>query len=145
VLTLTGNPAFSAYAITSSVIALQLIVLAFMTGGARGRVKSYVAAEDAKAFKGEKVSAEHPDVARVQRAHMNLLESAVPFFVVGWLYVLTGATATGAAAYCYTFLGARLLHTLFYLRGMQPARTIAFFVGVLSIIGMAVHVLRASL
>jgi uncharacterized MAPEG superfamily protein len=139
-----GSPAFSAYAIASTLVALHLVFLAFWTGGARGRVKKYVAAEDAKAFKGDQAPTEHPDVLRAQRAHINALENAVPFFVVGWLYVMTGATATGAAAYFYTFLGARVLHSIFYLRGLQPWRTVAFAVGALAIVGMAVHVLRAA-
>jgi|ERR1700722_15203092 glutathione S-transferase len=142
---MNGSPAFSAYAIASTVVALHLILLAFWTGAVRGRVNTYVAAEDAKAFKGEKAGTEHPDVIRAQRAHINALESAVPFFVVGLLYAMTGATATGAAAYYYTFVGARVLHSIFYLRGMQPWRTIAFAVGVLAIVGMAVHVLRVSI
>lgn len=44
--------------------------------------------------------------------------------------------------YFWTFTAARLLHSVFYLWGKQPFRTLAFAVGVLAIIGMAVHVLR---
>jgi glutathione S-transferase len=141
---MNGNPAFSAYAISSTILALHLIFLALWTGKVRGQAKTYVSEEDAHAFKGAKAATEHVDVLRAYRAHMNALENDVPFFVVGLLYAMTGATATGAAAYYYTFVGARVLHSIFSLGGMQPWRTIAFLVGALAVVGMAVHVLRAS-
>jgi microsomal prostaglandin-E synthase 1 len=143
VLDLATNPAFAAYALASSILSLQLIVLALLTGLARGRTKTYVQREDAATFKGEKAAVEHPDVARAQRSHLNTLENAVPFFVVGLLYVLTGATRTGATAYFGVFVAARILHSVVYALGLQPWRTIAYLIGILSIVGMAVHVIRA--
>jgi uncharacterized MAPEG superfamily protein len=140
---LTENPAFAAYALACSVLALQLIVLAFLTGRARGKVKTYVNAEDAVTFKGETAEAEHPAVIRAQRSHLNTLENVVPFFVVGYLYVLTGATRTGATAYFAVFVAARLLHSVVFALGLQPWRTITYLIGILSILGMVVHVIRA--
>jgi len=139
------SPAFHAYALTSAILAAQLVLLAFWTGAVRGKHKQYVNPEDAAMTKGQVAERDHPDTVRAQRAHMNALENAVPFFVVGALYVATGATKTGAQGYFYTFLAARLLHTVFYFAGKQPFRTIAFAVGALGILGMAFHVIRASL
>jgi uncharacterized MAPEG superfamily protein len=101
------NPAFSTYAIASTIIALH----------PRRRPAS-------------------------ERAHANALESAVPFFAVGALYATVGQSKTAALAYFGSFVVARLLHSVVYIWGKQPLRTIFFAVGVLSIIGMAVHVLR---
>ena len=137
------SPAFQAYALTSAVLAIQLFGLAFYTGATRGKTKQFVNPEDAKLNKGDTTDRDHPDVLRAQRAHMNLLENAVPFFVVGALYVATGASKTGAQIYCYTFLATRLLHTVFYLGGRQPFRTICVLVGALSVLGMAYLVIRA--
>jgi glutathione S-transferase len=136
---------FRAYALSSALIAVQLVLLAFYTGFVRSKHKQYVNPEDAKTLKGDHAEREHADVLRAQRAHANLLENAVPFFVVGALYVRSGATVRGAQAYCYTFLAARLLHTVFYLLEKQPFRTISFGIGALSILGMAFHVIRAAL
>ncbi len=109
----------------------------------RGRSKQYVLPEDKIVLKGELSEQEHPDTRRAQRAHMNALENAVPFFVIGALYVSTGASATGAQVYCYTFLAARVIHSIVYIAGRQPFRTISFTIGALATLGMAFHVLRA--
>jgi len=135
--------AFQAYAITSSLLAAELIILAFMTGGARSKSKKYVNPEDAKTFKGDVADRDSPETIRAQRMHMNLLENAVPFFVVGALYVVTGASKTGAYGYFGTFLVARLLHPIFYMKAIQPFRTLMFAIGALAILGMAFHVIRS--
>jgi uncharacterized MAPEG superfamily protein len=138
------SPAFQAYALASAFLAVQLLLLAFWTGAVRGNRKQFVLPEDKTVNRaGQLVPTEHPDVLRVKAAHMNALENAVPFFILGALYLSTGATKIGAQAYFFTFLGARLLHTVFYLGAMQPFRTIAFAVGAASLLGMAVHVIRA--
>jgi uncharacterized MAPEG superfamily protein len=138
------SPAFQAYALASAFLAVQLLLLAFWTGAVRGNRKQFVVPEDRIVNKGGQLTeVEHADVRRVKAAHMNALENAVPFFIVGALYLATGGTRIGAQAYCFTFLGARLLHTVFYLAGMQPFRTIAFGIGAASVLGMAVHVIRA--
>jgi uncharacterized MAPEG superfamily protein len=142
---LTDNPAFAAYALACSVLAVHLIALALLTGRARGRVKAYVNPEDAVTFKGETAKAEHANVLRAQRSHLNTLENVVPFFVVGYLYVLTGATRTGSTAYFAVFVAARLLHSVVFALGLQPWRTITYLIGILSILGMVVHVVRAVL
>ena len=139
--TLLENPAFKLYALCSAIIALQLVALALWTGTVRVLRKQWVNPEDARLNKGENTEVDHPDVQRTKRAHQNLLENAVPFFVVGLLYVLSGAHRSGAQAYFFTFTGARLAHTVFYLWGKQPFRTICFGIGVLAIIGMGVQVI----
>jgi uncharacterized MAPEG superfamily protein len=135
---------FQPYALTSAILGSHLLLLAFWTGTVRALRKQYVNPEDAKLNKAEQGD-EHEDVLRTKRAHQNALENAVPFFVIGALYVATGATKSGAQIYCYTFLAMRVLHSVFYLRSMQPFRTISFAIGALAVLGMAVHVIRASL
>jgi glutathione S-transferase len=138
------NPAFQAYALSATLIAVQLILLAFNTGRVRTASKQVVNPEDIAVVKGAAVAdREHPDVLKSQRAHANALENAVPFFIVGALYVSLGASKTGAEAYCYTFLAARILHTFFYLAGRQPFRTLSFALGAAATLGMAYHVIRA--
>lgn len=139
------NPAFKVYALSAAVISIQLLLLAFWTGTVRAMRKQFVNPEDAALNKAPQVENDHPDVLRVKRAHQNLIENAIPFLAVGLLYVLKNPTAKSAQIYCFTFVGARLLHTLFYLLGKQPFRTIMFAIGALTTIGMAVQVLLASL
>ena len=136
------NPAFATYAIASTIIALHMILLAFYTGSVRRRHKQYGNPEDAAFFKVDVAEGDHPNVLRVKRAHANAMESAVPFFAVGALFVTVGPTRSSALAYFGVFVAARLLHSIAYIWGKQPFRTILFAIGTLSVIGMAVHVLR---
>ena len=136
---------FNVYAFTSSVLGLHLLVLAFLTGGARAKSGRFVNPEDKGVVKGTQGPEDSPEVQRFKRAHVNALENAVPFFVVAALYVATGGTKVGAQAYCYTFLAARLLHSVFYLLGKQPFRTMMFAIGAMATIGMAVQVIRATI
>ncbi len=138
-------PAFKLYAFTSTLVALHLLILAGWTGAVRTKHKSYVNPEDAGAFKGAAVEADHPDVLRVKRAHQNAIESAIPFFAVGLMYTLTGATKAGGQAYFLTFLAARVLHSVFYLAQKQPFRTLSYAVGALAITGMAVQVIMRTI
>lgn len=133
------------YALVAALLAVHLLLLAFWTGTVRVMRKTWVNPEDAVLNKLEQAKAEHPDVVRVKQAHTNAIENAIPFFVLGALYVVTHGSKTGAQAYFFTFLAMRVLHSLFYLLGKQPFRTISFAIGVLACLGMAVHVIRSVL
>lgn len=142
-LSLIDNHALKFYALASAIIALQLILLGLWTGTVRTMRKTWVNPEDAKLSKGELSDTDHPDVLRVKRAHQNALENAVPFFAIGLCFALTEPTSTATHAYLWTFVGARVLHTIFYLWGKQPFRTMMFAVGVLTMVGMAYQIIRA--
>jgi uncharacterized MAPEG superfamily protein len=137
------NPAFRIYGLCGAIVCVHLLVLAGWTGYVRASRKTFVNPEDARLNKAKEADFDHPDVRRVQRCHMNALENAVPFLVLGLLYVIVGATKTGAQAYFFTYTGARVLHSIFYLWGKQPFRTMLFAVGALATIGMAYQVIHA--
>ena len=86
---------------------------------------------------------DHPDVLRIKRAHINLLENAVPFFAIGLLYCLIGPSFTVAAALFTIFVVVRVLHAAFYLTATQPFRTLSFGVGAVVNLVMVEEVLRA--
>lgn len=141
----TDTGAFRAYALAATAIATLLIVLALTTGFFRVRSKKYTRPEDAAAAKGELVTEEVEIVQLLRGAHANLIENALPFFVVGALFVATGPSATSANVYFGTFVGARFVHAIVYLARKQPYRSIAFTIGALDTLGMAAHVLKAAL
>lgn len=143
--TFADQPVLKLYAIVATALALHLVFLALWTGRVRFQHKRWVNPEDAKINKGEQADSDHPDTLRVKRAHQNAIENAIPFFAIGLLYVLSGASKTGAQAYFFTFLGARVLHSLFYLWGRQPFRSLMFAAGVLAMFGMSYQILRAAL
>jgi prostaglandin-E synthase 1 len=140
-----SHPAFRSYLLCSTILALYLLALANLTGAIRIKNKVYVNPEDAKSTQGTLVDADHPDVQRIRRAHANAVENVPLFWVIGLFYVLTDASAFGASAYFWTFTASRFLHSLFYLKGIQPFRTMMYGIGTAALVGMSVHVLRALL
>ena len=137
---LMQNPAFKAYALSTVVLALNVFVLGTVTAVQRTKHKAPANPEDAGYVEQK---SEHPKVARALRAHRNATENLVPFFAVGLVYVLTGATARGAMIYFTVFTAARVLHSVGYLLEKQPWRTLFFGVGLLATVGMMVQICMA--
>jgi len=144
---LSGNEAFASYAVCSGILVIKMIASALYTGAQRSKVKGYVNPEDARVAGGgaEAAPEEKPAVARALRIQRNDLENIPAFFAIGLVYVLSGASGFGAAAYCWTFTLARVAHTVAYARGIQPARAILFGVAALANLGMAVNVIWKNL
>ena len=136
--------AFRIYAICACLLALNLFVLANYTAFVRWRSKQVINPEDATSLKAAVADAEHERVARTHRAHRNAVENILPFFIVGLLYAMSDPTPLGAKAYFITFTAARWLHSICYLAGLQPWRTVAYVVGLLATLGMMVHVVFVS-
>jgi uncharacterized MAPEG superfamily protein len=144
--TLLHDQAFQLYAFSCAILIAVLYALAFFTGKVRDRSRAVVNAEDAPLYHGAAVvEFEHPDVQRVKRAHLNLIENAVPFFVIGLLYALTGPSVLTARVLFFSFVAARLLHVFCYLTARQPWRAASWMFGVLVTLVMLVQVVRASL
>jgi len=137
------SDAFQTYAMCSAILALKMWGSAVYTALQRRGSSGFVNAEDAKLLAPDAAASEveKPEVAHALRIQRNDLENIPLFWIVGMLYVFTGATALGAAAYCWTFTIARVLHTVVYVRQMQPARALMWLIGSLAVIGMAVQVI----
>jgi prostaglandin-E synthase 1 len=145
---LLSDPQFKLYAICSAVLSFQMLALGFMTAARRANHKKYLNPEDVVvAFKDATLveGAEHPEVARIIRAHRNLNESLPLFFALGLIYVLAGAPALGAQICFITFTGARVLHSIVYVKGLQPWRTMFFAIGALTLVAMMVLILHTVL
>ena len=71
------------------------------------------------------------------------MENILPFFVIGFLYVLTDPVAFLAINLFRAVAIARVAHTLVYAVVVvpQPARAIAFFVALGATVYMSVQVL----
>jgi uncharacterized MAPEG superfamily protein len=136
---LASDRSFQIYAVCSMVLSAQMLLLGALTAAKRSAVKKYLNPEDHKvSFVGATVveGAEHPAVARIQRAHRNLLESLPLFFALGLVYVLAGASPLGAQICFPLFTVARIIHSLVYINELQPWRTASFGIGVLTLLGM---------
>lgn len=139
------DQAFNVYLACVAALAFNLWFLTFLTAARRGSAKVYVNPEDAKAFKGETGDKDAPVVERAKAAHRNALENILPFAILALLYVMTGASKTGAMAYFITFTVVRWLHSFMYLGGIQPLRTAMFAIGYLVNIGLSIQLLIAAL
>jgi glutathione S-transferase len=143
-----ANPAFRTYALCCAVLGLKMLFSAVYTGTRRQRHQGYINMEDARVFGNAGVTAsgdEAPAVAHALRIQRNDLESIPLFFTIGLLYVLTGASASGAAVYFWTYTSARVAHTFFYTNHMQPWRAISFVIGTAAIVGMIVQIAYRTL
>jgi microsomal prostaglandin-E synthase 1 len=138
---------FRIYVICSVVLSLECLALGAMTAARRAKVGMYANPEDVKVSpSGAKLNeggVDHPEVARINRVHRNLLESAPLFFALGLIAVLTGAAPMGVKIALITFTVARVLHAISYLNSAQPWRTIFFGIGMLSLLGLIVMSLMA--
>ena len=70
----------------------------------------------------------------------NAQASIYPFFFLGLVFVLAGGTAGTGMVIFGIFTGARLLHSIFYLAGKQPWRTVFFTVGGLATIALMLDI-----
>lgn len=121
------------YAVTALVLSVNLIIIWSYSGAVRAKTKTAINAEDAHTFKTTLKDLDPPEVARVLRVHANAQASIFPFLILGLIYVLIGGTAGTAKIIFGIFTIARLLHSIAYLAGKQPWRTIFFAIASLAL------------
>jgi glutathione S-transferase len=127
------------YAITAIVLALKMAAISIVQGRARVSSGIFTNPEDAKTFGAQLASAEAPIVERASRAWRNDLENIPIFLIVAWIYVYAGLSVSAFVIYCLVFMAARVAHTICYLNAIQPARTIAFTIGALTMLVLMIH------
>jgi len=134
------SPPFQIFAICGVVLTLKILALSFYTVWVRMRDRSYSTPEDRAMMKVPE-RGPHPLVERIHRAQRNDLENILPFFTIGLIYALGGASLRGAQVYFFTFTIARILHSWFFLAGLQPWRFISWMLGVACLLGMMAQIL----
>jgi microsomal prostaglandin-E synthase 1 len=145
--TTTLPPAFVPYALTATLLCLNLLVLWNLSGAARGKSKTTPNAEDTGTVaKGARLTPEDPEsVARMLRVYNNAEANIVPFLILGLIYVLLGAPSGVAWILFGGFAVARVLHAIVYAAGKQPWRTIFYVLGQLFTLAVVVQVVRGAL
>ncbi|HEY8039366.1 MAG TPA: MAPEG family protein [Polyangiaceae bacterium] len=146
---LASNPAFVAYAAALIVLSLNLLALWGYSGAVRGRTRTTPNTEDASTIArgATLVEVDPPEVARVLRAHRNAIANIVPFALLGLVYVLAGGSPLIAEIVFGAFVVARLAHSIAYLGGKQPWRSLSFGAGALAtlvLVGFLVRTLVAA-
>jgi glutathione S-transferase len=139
------QPALRLFVVASALVVLTLFGLAFRTGGVRAAAKAVVNPEDVKVYRGAGVvDVEHATVQRIKRAHLNLIENAIPFLSFGFLYALTDPNEILEAILFFGFVAVRWLHVYCYLGGRQPGRAATFAASVVINGVLVLLVLRAA-
>ena len=124
-----ANPALRLFGIVSLVLVLKMGAVGLYTSTLRIGRKVFATPEDYTLQGMPAAVVSDPDIERVRRAHQNDLENILPFFVVGFFFALTHPPWLAAEILYFGFAVARILHSVFYIRSMQPHRTIAFTAG----------------
>jgi len=130
------NDLLKVYALCVLVLCLKMFVISCCQGFFRLRGLAFTHREDAAFFKRAAQPEELPQVARAARAWANDLENIPLFFVLGGLCVVLNVPDVAGAGLFSGFTLARLLHTLAFLAGWQPWRTLAYMAGVACLFGL---------
>ena len=141
-LATVGNPAFLGYVYTCVVLSLNLLALWVSSGAVRARSGVAINPEDGARYGVPVRELDPPMVARILRVHRNAEAAIYPFLILGLVYVLVGGHASVAVPIFAIFTGARIVHSIVYLRALQPWRTIAFATSLLAIIALMAAVLH---
>lgn len=128
---LITTPVFQLYTGAVIVLGMNLLVLANNTALTRASAKEVVNPEDVVLNPTAEVVFEsgNAKTERYRRAHRNALENLPLFMLTGLLLSLTAAPLGLAAGLFAVFVAARLLHSVAYMRQLQPWRTASFAVG----------------
>jgi microsomal prostaglandin-E synthase 1 len=126
---LLAIPPFRLFAIVTVMLVIKMAVLGLYTTIIRIRRKVFATPEDYTFFGGVPRPTADEEIERTRRAHRNDLENIPAFIFVAMIYALTVPSMTAARIYFWGFFIARALHSIFYVRGQQPHRTVAFAVG----------------
>jgi uncharacterized MAPEG superfamily protein len=96
---------------------------------ARLKARTFPIPEDARLMKIAPSGQEAPFVARCANVWRNDVEN-VPLFLTAALgFTLLGGGARQAAWLFGLFVAVRFIHTIVYLRGLQPWRAVAYLTG----------------
>ncbi|MFO0660423.1 MAG: MAPEG family protein [Polyangiaceae bacterium] len=144
-MTFVDLPAFKPFVLFSVLLVFKMFFVGVITANRRRLSKVVANPEDVGVNPGSHAEAqEAPETLRAKRAHQNDLENVPGFLMLALIFTLMGGSATGGWAYFGTYFAARTLHSFFYLNQLQPWRTIAFGLGQLTLLGVAVQLLMRA-
>ena len=139
------------WAICTVLLSVKMWANAAIQVHARFRNKIFVNPEDARVYSALMKTEfraepnEHPLAQRAALCWRNDLENIPLFMILSLGFALLGGPAGWAKLYFSVFVVARVLHTYFYVSAKQPWRTVAYEIGALASMGIAIHVLYLAL
>ena len=142
---LVSEPLVRLYAVVYVLLGLKMAAVGNYTSILRLRRKIFATPEDYALQGMAPRTTRDEDIERTRRAHQNDVENIPLFWALGFVFLMTYPPLVAAEIYLVGFLLARTAHSIFYIRSMQPHRTIAFALGGVLTLAMAVHTLIAVL
>jgi glutathione S-transferase len=134
------------YALTTVILFFKMFANSIVQGLARINARAFVTPEDARFFAhAPAVADEVPIVKRAAMCWRNDLENIPIFLFLGLIYVTLGCWPEGVYIYFTIFVIARILHTIAFLNGLQPWRTIFFTIGMFVCVTLAIQILTTVL
>ncbi|MGH8385901.1 MAG: MAPEG family protein [Pseudomonas sp.] len=127
----------SFYALCVVVLFFKMFAISCYQGFYRISRMTFKNVEDAKLVGRTPSAEELPQVTRAKNAWLNDLENIPLFFALGGLCVMLDTPAERTILLLCIFTVARMVHTFTYLAAWQPWRTIAYFVGIGCLMGLA--------
>lgn len=125
------------YVLCVLVLFVKMFAISCYQGFFRLRYRAFSNPEDAGFLHCVAREQELAPVRRAARAWANDLENIPLFWVLGGLGVLLETPQVATSVLFCGFTTARIVHTLMYLGGWQPWRTIAYAAGVVCLFGLA--------
>ena len=138
------NDLLPVYAVCVLVLCLKMFAISCYQGYFRIRGRAFTNREDAAFFNRSAQCEELPQVGRGAKAWANDLENIPLFFVLGGLCVAQQNDSAATLWLFAVFTLARVVHTLAYLRGWQPWRTLAYGVGVACLFGLGASIVESA-
>ncbi len=134
------------YALITVILFFKMASISVVQAFGRLGTKTFVTPEDAEFFAhASPAQEEAPIVKRASNAWRNDLENIPMFLFLGLIYVTLGLWPGGAFIYFTIFVVARIFHTIMFLLGLQPWRTIFFTFGMAVCIILSINILTAVL
>ena len=122
-------PALPIFTLAASALLLKATCLSSAQVITRLRSRRFLIPEDAQFSRTNPVDSEHPFVVRCGWVWRNDAENLPFFLTVSLMFTLLGGDAVTATWLFGGYVGVRYLHTIVYLRGLQPWRAVLFLVG----------------
>ncbi|UJR31496.1 hypothetical protein I4U23_018985 [Adineta vaga] len=143
-----NNTVFTNFVFYSTASIVKLMGMAALTSMKRFSKDAFANPEDLRLARHHStiVTLNDDDVERLRRNHLNDIENIVPFVLIGFFYVATNPNRDIAYWHFRIFFLSRIAHTICYQMPLpQPGRSLAFTVGYLTTISMALQVLASTI
>jgi len=133
------------YALCITALFIKMFAISCYQGYFRIKNKAFKNKEDAQYLNMNAHPEELPQVVRASQAWANDLENIPVFWVLGGICIALNLNTTLIAWTFSVFTIARIAHTITYLVGIQPWRTISYITGIVCLFILTFNIILACL